>query len=136
VLALEDHVLFSRQIAHVLAERLAELTEREWHLLFLGGHRPGQAFPEAPRGRSLRTPHEAIRRDAVSYHRTAYDQILVDVPAAPTAMPRWLQTHGALERYCARCFGGVGLTTCPSVPTQPALLPQDCPPFEPLSTTA
>ena len=73
---------------------------------------------------------------AVAYHHTVYDQILTDVPATPTGMARWLQTHAGIGHYYAERFDGMSLVTCPSVATQPSLLPQEAAPFEPLAVTS
>jgi hypothetical protein len=132
VLTLEDDIVFAKDIADVLARSLAELTEREWQLLYLGGHRWGQTFPLAPGCRFLQTAQRLTCLHAVAFHEGAYDRILEEVPATPTAMARWLQDQGALDQYLARRFAGVSLVTCPSVATQPAILPQESPPFEPL----
>ena len=64
-----------------------------------------------------------------------YDSILAEVPATPTAMARWLGTHRGIDQYYAQRFDGVSLVTCPSVATQPALLPQESPSFELLPVT-
>jgi hypothetical protein len=135
VLVLKDDVIFSRQIADVLAQSLAELAEREWRLLYLGGHRWDQAFPKAPGCRFLQTAHGPTSLQAVAYHHTVYDPILAELPATPTAMARWLQTHGGIDQYYAQRFDGASVVTCPSVASQPPLLSQETPPFEPLPVT-
>ena len=131
VLVLEDDVLFSRQITDVLAKSLAELAEREWRLLYLGGQRWGRTLPEAPGCRFLQTAHGLTCLHAVAYHHAVYDQILTEVPATPTAMACWLRTHRGIDQHYAHRFDGVSLVTCPSVATQPDLLPHESS-FEPL----
>jgi hypothetical protein len=132
VLILEDDVLFSRAAPEVLGQSLAELAGRAWQLCYLGGHRWGQTFPLAPGCRFLQTPHNLTGLHAVAVHRSAYDRILADVPSTPTAMARWLKSHRGLDQYLARRFDGISLVTHPSVATQPPLIPQESPPFEPL----
>jgi len=132
VLTLEDDVLFSRQTAEVLAHSLAELAGREWQLLYLGGHRGGETFPPAPSCRFLASARWLTGLHAVAFHDSVYDRILGEVPATPTAMARWLKSHGGLDRYLAEHFAGISLVTCPSIATQPRLLPQEVPSFEPL----
>jgi hypothetical protein len=73
---------------------------------------------------------------ALAYHHRVYDQILADVPSTPTAVARWLQTHGGIGRYYAERFAGMSLVTCPSVASQPSLLPDESATFEPLATTS
>jgi hypothetical protein len=74
---------------------------------------------------------------AVAYHHTIYDRILTEVPATPTGMARWLQTHyPGIGHYYADRLDGVSLETCPSVATQPSLLPREVAPFEPLAVTS
>ncbi len=135
VLVLEDDVLFSRQAPDVLARSLAELASQEWRLLYLGGQRQGRLSPELRGRRFLQTAHGLTCLHAVAYHRTVYEQILTDVPAMPTAMARWLQTHEGLDRYYAQRFDGLSVVTQPSVATQPVLLAQEPSPFEPLPVT-
>jgi hypothetical protein len=135
VLVLEDDVLFSRRTADVLAQSLTELAERDWRLLYLGGYRGGRTFPTAPGCRFLQTAHSLTSLPAVAYHQTVYDQILADVPATPTAMALWLNTHRGIDQYYAHRFAGTILVTCPSVATQPPLLPYESPPFELLPVT-
>ena len=93
VLVLEDDVVFSRRTADVLAQSLAELREREWRLLSLGASCGDRAFPGASGDRFLQTAQGSMSLHAVAYHHTVYDQILTEVPATPTGMARWLQTH-------------------------------------------
>ena len=132
---LKDDVIFSRQIADVLAQSLAELAEREWRLLSLGGHRWDQAFAKAPGCRFLQTAHGPTSLHAVAYHRSVYARILGEVPDTPTAMARWLQTHRGIDQYYAHRFDGTSVVTCPSVASQPPPLSQETPPFEPLPVT-
>ena len=132
VLILEDDVLFSKDTADVLARSLAELAEREWQLLYLGGQRWGQTLPPAPGCRFLQTAHGVTGLHAVAFRRSVYDSILAEVPATPAAMARWLQTHRGIDQYLAQRFAGTSLVTCPSVATQPLLIPHGQPSFEPL----
>jgi glycosyl transferase family 2/glycosyl transferase family 25 len=132
VLILEDDVVFSKDTADVLARSLAELAEREWQLLYLGGHRWGQTGPSAPGSRFLETAHGVTRLHAVALRRSVYDSILAEVPATPVAMARWLQTEKGIDQYLAQRFAGISLVTCPSVATQPPLISQERPSFEPL----
>jgi len=136
VLVFEDDVLFSRDTEAVLAGSLAELAGREWRLLYLGGHRSGRGFPMAPGSRFLQTAQGLTCLHAVAYHHAVYDRILGEVPATPTAMALWLQTHRGIDQYYAHCLGGLSLVTCPSVATQPALLPLEPDPFEVLPAMA
>jgi GR25 family glycosyltransferase involved in LPS biosynthesis len=132
VLTLEDDVLFSRETPEVLTQALAELAGREWQLLYLGGHRWGETFPPAPGGRYLQTASGLTCLHAVAFHESVYDSILAEVPSTPAAMARWLRTHRGLDQYLSRRFAGISLVTCPSVATQPFLIPQESPPVEPL----
>ena len=70
---------------------------------------------------------------AVAYHHTVYDQILTDLPATPTGMARWLQTHLGIGHYYADRLNGMSLETYPSIATQPSLLSREVAPFEPLA---
>ena len=133
VLVLEDDVVFSRRTADVLAQSLAELREREWGLLSLGASCGDQAVPRASGGRFLQTAQGSMSLHAVAYHHSVYDQILTDLPATPTGMARWLQTHLGIGHYYADRLGGMSLVTCPSIATQPSLLPREVAPFEPLA---
>ena len=111
---LKDDVIFSRQIADVLAQSLAS-RQREWHLLYLGGHRWDEAFPEAPGCRFLQTADG--RRPAggrLSSHGVRPD------PGGGAGHP---YGHGALapdalgiDQYYAQRFDGTRLVTCPWSP--------------------
>ena len=136
VLVLEDDVVFARQTEDVLAQSLAELREREWRLLSFGGRCGDRTFPGPSGERFLQATRGAISLHAVAYHHTAYDGILTEVPATPTGMARWLQTHAGMGHYYAERFDGMSLVTCPSIAIQPSLLPQDAVPFEPLEVTS
>jgi hypothetical protein len=136
VLVLEDDVVFARQTEDVLAQSLAELREREWRLLSFGGRCGDRTFPGPSGERFLQATQGAISLHAVAYHHTAYDGILTEVPATPTGMARWLQTHAGMGHYYAERFDGMSLVTCPSIAIQPSLLPQDAVPFEPLEVTS
>ena len=118
-----------------MARSLAELAEREWRLLYLGGLRSEQALVEASDGRALQTAHGLPCLHAVAYHQSVYDQILAEVPDAPTAMALWLEARRGLDHYYAQRFDGRSFVTCPSVATQPALLPLEPPAFELLPLT-
>jgi GR25 family glycosyltransferase involved in LPS biosynthesis len=135
VLTLEDDVLFSRETADVLTWSLAELAEREWQLLYLGGHRWGQTFSPAPGCRFLQIARGLTSSHAVAFHESVYDSILAEVPPTPTAMVRWLRSQHGIDQYLAQRFAGISLVTCPSIATHSPLLPQESPPFEPLPVT-
>ena len=134
VLVLEDDVVFSRRTADVLAQSLAELRAREWRLLSLGGSCGDQALSGMSDDRFLQPVQGSMSLHAVAYHHTVYDQILTDVPATPTGVARWLQTHPGIGHYYADRLGG--METCPSVATQASLLPREAVPFEPLAVTS
>jgi hypothetical protein len=135
VLVLEDDVVFSRRTADVLVRSLAELREREWRLLSLGGSCGDQAPSRMSGDRFLQPVQGTMSLHAVAYHHTVYDQILTDVPATPTGMARWFQTHPGIDYYADR-LGGMCLETCPSVAAQASLLPREAVPFEPLAVTS
>jgi Glycosyl transferase family 2/Glycosyltransferase family 25 (LPS biosynthesis protein) len=132
VLVLEDDVVFSRQIADVLAQSLNELAGRQWRLLYLGGHRSGPASPTAQGCRCLQLAHGLTGQPAVAYHQSVYEPILAEVPATPTAMARWLETYRGIDWYYAQHWDGMSLVTWPSVASQPPVHPQETPLFEPL----
>lgn len=136
VLVLEDDVVFSRQTADVLASSLAELREREWRLLSLGASWGDRVLSEMSGDGFLRTVQGPMSLHAVSYHRSVYDGILTDVPATPTAMARWLQSHTGIGHYYAERFHGMSLETCSSVATQASLLQHEVALFEPLGAAS
>ena len=137
VLVLEDDVIFSRRIAEVLAQSVAELRDQKWRLLALGGSDDGhRVFAGASGDRCLQAAQRPISLHAIAYHHTAYDQILTELPATPTAMARWLETRRGIGHYYADQFAGSSLVTCPSVATQSSRLPKEVTPFEPLAATS
>jgi len=83
--------------------------------------------------RFLGTARGSMSLHAVAYHHAVYDEILTEVPATPTGMARWLQTHPGIGHYYAERFDAMSLETCPSVATQASLLPHEAAPFEPLA---
>jgi hypothetical protein len=48
-------------------------------------------------------------------------------------MARWLQTRLGIGHYYADRLNGTSLVTCPSIATQPSLLPREFVPFESLA---
>ena len=136
VLVLEDDVVFSRRTADVLAQSLAELREREWRLLSLGGSCGDRACRGPSGDRLLHVAQGSTSLHALAYHHSVYDRILTEVPATPTGMARWLQTHLGIGHYYADRLDGMSLVTCPSVATQPSLLPREVAPFEPLAVAS
>jgi hypothetical protein len=93
VLAVEDDVLLAAATADALAEGVRELPEREWIARLLD--------------------HTSLR--AVAYRQAAYDRILEDVPATPTAMARWLEAAGGLAAYYAARFGAPDVAAGPPI---------------------
>lgn len=103
VLVLEEDAELSPRVADALGAGLVDLAGREWSLLSLGaggGDPEGAAGP----GQALQPARGPIGLGAVAYHRRAYERILGEVPAAPTAVVRWLEAHHALDRYYAERF--------------------------------
>ena len=108
VLVLEDDVVFSRRTADVLAQSLAELRDREWWLLSLGGSCGDRAFQGLAGDRFLQTA-----QGAMSLHPSPITTRLRrdpdDIPATPTGMARWLQSHAGIGDYYAERFYGMSL---------------------------
>ena len=94
--------------------------------------------PGVPAGAGQPLSPDGPRAD-LSLHAVAYHHTRVRPASWPTCRPR--PRHGALApdppagstSTMRERFDGMSLVTCPSVATQPSLLPQESPPFEPLA---
>lgn len=121
VLVLEDDVRFSPLALPELAASLRELEARSWDLLYLGGTRWGRTYPLAPGCRHLEIPIGLTCTHAIAYNHTVYDSLLADLPARPSEMAIWLETHRGIDQYYASSFKGEVLLVRPPVATQPNL---------------
>src|SRR5690606_12948872 len=121
VLVLEDDVRFSPLALPELAASLRELEARSWDLLYLGGTRWGRTYPLAPGCRHLEIPIGLTCTHAIAYNHTVYDSLLADLPARPSEMAIWLETHRGIDQYYASSFKGEILLVRPPVATQPNL---------------
>jgi hypothetical protein len=102
VLVLEDGARLSPAIEDALARRLAGVSGRPWRLLHLGG-RDREPGATQPHGRPPGPPSQVCAdASAVAIHERAYEEILAELPATPTAMVRWLRDSGGLEPFYAR----------------------------------
>jgi hypothetical protein len=130
VLVFEDDVRFSLDPLVELRNSLDELKQREWHTLYLGGHRWAQTFAKAPGCQYLEVPHGLTCTHAIAYNHTIYDQILNDVPDTVTAVALWCRKHVAIDAYYAKSLDGLHLVTSPSIATQRSLLRQETRAFD------
>jgi hypothetical protein len=129
VLVLEDDIVFSRDAAGALTRVVTELAGRKWRMLYLDARSPEPpSSPVAP----VHPGCDDTSLHAVAYHHTAYDTVLADLPATPTAMARWLEAQRSVDHYCADGFGGEALVTCPAVAVEAARV-RNRPLFEPLT---
>jgi len=130
VLVFEDDVIFSQAALEELGPNLAELKNRDWKTLYLGGHRWGRTFEKAPGCQHLEVPHRLTCMHAIAYHQSIYDRILREVPERPSAVALWLQKQRGIDQYYARCLGGLHLITSPIIATQESILAQETRSFD------
>jgi hypothetical protein len=102
LLLLEEDVAPFSGTEAALASRLAALSGRPWRLLYIGGHDPAPETAVPPDGPALGPGALCADARAVAIHERAYEQILTEMPATPTAMVRWLRDNGGLESFYAR----------------------------------
>ena len=99
VLVFEDDAIFLEGTAWCLRQSLAELADRPWDLLYLGGCRWGQPSPRAAGCEHLEVPDVITCSHALAYHHTVYDQILADLPATVAEMAVWRTAHHTIDQY-------------------------------------
>ena len=101
VLILEDDAIWMDTAEQVLAQGLAELKDRSWDLLYLGGGVREEPTP-VPGCATLRTPPKIQCTHAVAVNRTAYERILKEVPPEGTEFDDWLAEYIAIDEYLPR----------------------------------
>jgi hypothetical protein len=125
VLIVEDDAIFLDATVEVMRTAIAELSERQWDLLYLGGAVWSQTFPFADDSTSLQIPQGVTTTHAVAVNETAFDLILADLPEeGDPAFAAWIDTHLAIDQYLAsRARSGAlrPLIVSPRVATQPSL---------------
>lgn len=99
VLVFEDDALFLDQSLEILGRSLAELSQQDWQLYYLGGFRNQQEHPLAAGCRHLRAPSHLTCTHAIAYGQGVYQKILSELPATKKEMGQWLKTHLAIDQY-------------------------------------
>ncbi|MCX4750351.1 glycosyltransferase [Kitasatospora sp. NBC_01287] len=102
LLVLEDDAVFLPGAAWVLRRALAELAERPWSLLYLGGADWGRTFPRAEGCHHLEAVTGITTTHAVAYHRSVFGRLLDELPATVEEMAGWIHRNTALDQYLAR----------------------------------
>jgi len=128
VLVFEDDAVFLEGTPWCLGQSLAELADREWDALYLGGCRWDAPSPRAPGCEHLEVPELLTCSHAVAYHHTIYDQILSDVPPTAPELTGWRTRHRGIDQY----LNGMlkerrRYLTAPVLATQPGILGQEDP---------
>jgi glycosyltransferase involved in cell wall biosynthesis len=130
VLVFEDDVRFSLDPLIELKNSLEELKQRDWHILYLGGHRWGKTFEKPSGCHYLEVPRGMTCTHAVAYNRTVYDRILDEIPETLTGVALWCRKHQAIDAYYAKALDGLRLVTYPVIATQQSLLRQETRAFD------
>ena len=125
VLVIEDDAVFLDDTVNVLGAAIAELAERPWDLLYLGGCVWSQTFPNAAGSQFLQIPAGMTCTHAVAFNATVYDRILDAIPAdLGPEMDAFMQAHFAIDQYLMhRIDDGIfaAFVTAPRLATQPML---------------
>jgi len=126
VLIVEDDVIWMETdtTKHVLAQALAELNDRPWDLLYLGGGVREEPLP-VPGCTTLRTPYRLQCTHAVAVHHTAYECILEEVPPDGAEFDDWLDEYIAIDEYLPRRVADGtyrAFVVDPRIATQPDLI--------------
>lgn len=125
VLIIEDDAIFLDTTLAVMRTAVAELSEREWDLFYLGGAVWSQTFPLAENSTSLEVPRGITTTHALAFNESVYDAILAEIPEeGDPALAAWIDANLAIDQYLAQCItAGLYRTfiVSPRVATQPAL---------------
>lgn len=130
VLVLEDDARFSPDAVPELRNSLAELKQRDWYTLYLGGHRWGRSFEKASGCRYLEVAHGMTCTHAIAYNHTIYERILSAIPDSVAQTALWCRRHNAIDKYLAKFFDGLHLVTAPVISSQHSILRQERRAFE------
>jgi len=124
VLVIEDDCVFLEDTNVHLKRSLDELSDQDWSVLHLGGHRWGRKFDKAADCQHLELPYPALTTThAVAYQQSVYQEILDDLPDNIEKMREWVNENVAIDQYL--CSVKRRFLTCPSVATQPLLIGQE-----------
>jgi hypothetical protein len=120
VLVLSADAIFLDTAAQIMERAAAELSRREWAVLYLGGMWPFLLEPE-PGCLHLDRALDVTKAPAIAYHRGTFAKVLPDWPSEAAAYQEWLELHGDLDRYLKKL--GPSFAVHPVVASTPALLP-------------
>src|SRR5579871_15007 len=130
VLVFEDDAQFSPDAASVLTRTLAELSQRDWQLVYLGGYRSESALQDVPGCHSLKVPGWITCTHAIAYHRSVYHRILEAVPDNAVDVALWLRDNLAIDKFYNSTLGALSFLTWPVIVTQSSILSAELRPFE------
>lgn len=102
VLILEDDVLFIGDTLNVLEASIAELSEKDWKMFYLGMAITDE-FSDAPlslAGDNLLRMQGGLCHHATAYHHSIYDKVLEGIPSTDR-IAEWLIENESMERWLA-----------------------------------
>jgi hypothetical protein len=125
VLVLEDDAIFRHDALEILRSSIGEIGEVEWDLFYLGGADHGVPPPPTPGLEALRRCQLMYTTHALAVHRSAFAEILADVPEGESEVRDWLVVRAAIDQYLAwKTLHGAlsAFITSPRLASQYALL--------------
>lgn len=123
VLVFEDDALFHVDMLKMIKPSVTELRNIPWKLFYIGGHRWGKKFDQAPGLKHLEIPEGLTCTHAVAYSDLAYDEILKDIPEGIDGVRKWLQTNHGIDQYLRDIDSKYVVTR--NLSSQPPLLPAE-----------
>ena len=99
VLVFEDDAIFLEGTTWCLRRSLADLSDRDWDLLYLGGCRWGAPLALVRGCEYLEIAGGLTCSHALAYRHTAFEQILGDLPDTVEEMEGWCTQHLAIDQY-------------------------------------
>jgi hypothetical protein len=119
VLVFEDDAIFLEGTTWCLRRSLADLGDRDWDLLYLGGCRWGAPVALAPGCEYLEIAGALTCSHALAYRHTVFEQILGDLPDTVDEMEGWCAQHLAIDQYLMNTLSDrERFLTVPPVATQ------------------
>lgn len=130
VLVFEDDALFLEGFSLFMTNSLAELSQVDWNIFYLGGFQGREEF-------TFKNGQQAIKEvpkyhltctHGVLYHHSVFDQILADLPATEAEMAKWVNKHHAIDQYLMTI--DKRYVAAPKLVTQPLLLEAEEEPYK------
>ena len=82
-----------------LAASIDELKTIDWQLFFLGAYLNGIYDRNLEGLEFLQSARQLTCTHGISYHHTAYEKILSDIPSTHAGVRKWLKKEAGIDQY-------------------------------------